>query len=143
MQNYESVTFVSFVRDMLRYVLENADGSRQLLQAASKEELVIKIRAIHNLKQDDSFLLGYYDTDFNFFVLSSLEDLPDKVRIKITPADTSILPPTTSSSSCSSIWIVEEPTATEQPDACSSSVRQYEASSIDESRSSPTTRDGK
>ena len=79
------VTFVSFVRDMLRYVLENADRSRQLLQAASKEELVIKIRAIHNLKQDDSFLLEYYDTDFNFFVLSSLEDLPDKVRIKVTP----------------------------------------------------------
>ena len=142
MQGYESVTFVSFVRDMLRYVLESADGSRQLLQAASKEELVIKIRAIHNLKQDDSFLLEYYDTDFNFFVLSSLEDLPNKVRIKVTPGDTSILLPTTSSSSSSSIWIAEEPTATEQPDA-SSSARQDEASSIDESRTSPTTKDGK
>ena len=142
MQGYESVSFVSFVRDMLRYVLENADEGRQLLQAASKEELVIKIRAIHNLKQDNSFLLEYYDTDFNFFVLSSLEDLPDKVRIKITPGDTSILLPTTSSSSSSSIWIAEEPTATEQPDA-SSSVRQDEASSIDGSRTSPTTKDGK
>ena len=129
-----------FSKMSLRYVLEDTSGKRHLLRADTKDELVIKIRNVCNFKEDQPMLLEYFDKDFDCFVLCSLKDLPDKVRIKATPGESAAFPMASTSSTQDPPSAV---TTLQVLDSDSESQSTLDVQLIDRSSSTPAAEDSK